>query len=133
MSRLVLIVEDSEQSAVTLEIALLAIPDLTVRRFGNARDALQFLDGGESLRVSAVVTDLSMPNMDGFELIRRIRGDQRHARLPILVISADTDPRTPERITKLGADAFFSKPFSPASVRTKLEQLVNACANPSQS
>ena len=66
-----------------------------------------------------------MPRMDGFELIRRVRADQRLSGMPIIVVSADTDPTTPERIAALGVEAFFPKPFSPAQVRRKLEQLLN--------
>jgi CheY-like chemotaxis protein len=75
--------------------------------------------------VDAVVTDLNMPRMDGFELIRRIRGDQRLRATAIIVVSADTDPSTPDRVAALGVDAFFPKPFSPAQVRRTLEQLLN--------
>jgi CheY-like chemotaxis protein len=66
-----------------------------------------------------------MPRMDGFELIRRIRENERLAATPIIVVSADTDPATPERIAQLGVNAFFPKPFSPAQVRRKLEQLLD--------
>ncbi len=72
-----------------------------------------------------MVTDLNMPRMDGYELIRRVRADQRLSGMPIIVVSADTDPMTPQRIAALGVEAFFSKPFSPALVRRKLEQLLN--------
>jgi CheY-like chemotaxis protein len=48
--------------------------------------------------VSAVVTDLNMPRMDGFEFIERIRAEPRHRGLPIIVVSGDTDPATPERL-----------------------------------
>lgn len=125
MARIVLLVEDSADTAVTLEIALLAIPDLEVTHFWNGADAWKYLaaDPGD---VRALITDLHLPLMDGFELIGQVRSDGRLSRLPIVVISADTDPETPERVCRLGADAFFSKPFSPAEVRNKLEQLLNA-------
>jgi two-component system, chemotaxis family, chemotaxis protein CheY len=67
-----------------------------------------------------------MPRMDGFELIRRIRQDGKLSSTPIIVVSADTDPGTPERIAELGVSAFFAKPYSPAQVRRKLEQILNA-------
>ena len=123
-NRTVLIVEDAESCATTLEIALLAIPHLNVRVAPTARQALDLLmaDGG----FCAVVTDLNLPAMDGFELIQRVRSDSRTARLPIVVISGDSDPRTPERIYRLGADAYFAKPYSPAQVRQKLEELLDA-------
>jgi CheY-like chemotaxis protein len=66
-----------------------------------------------------------MPCVDGFELIAQVRSDRRYAGLPILVVSGDVDPGTPERVKRLGVDAFFAKPYSPASVRRTLENLLN--------
>ena len=122
--RAVLIVEDSENSAATLEIALLGIPGLSVLLAPSAVEALRILNGGAV--VQAILTDLNMPRMDGFELIRRIREDRKLCATPIIVVSADTDPATPERVAQLGVSAFFPKPYSPAAVRHKLEQLLDA-------
>src|SRR5476649_2771187 len=123
--RAVLIVEDSENSATTLEIAFLGIPGLAVLLASSEVEAVRILDRGGA-NVQAIVTDLNMPRMDGFELIRRVRGDRRLSATPIIVVSADTDPATPGRVAELGVDAFFAKPFSPAQVRRKLEQLLDA-------
>ena len=122
--RAVLIVEDSENSATTLEIAFLGIPGLAVLLASSAVEAVRILDRGGA-NVQAIVTDLNMPRMDGFELIRRVRGDRRLSATPIIVVSADTDPATPGRIAELGVEAYFAKPFSPAQVRRKLEELLN--------
>ncbi len=123
-ARSVLIVEDSENSAAMLEIAFLGIPNVAVLLTESAVEALRILDAGDA-HVNVIVTDLNMPRMDGFELIRRVRADRRLANLPIIVVSADTDPTTPSRVAELGVDAFFPKPFSPAQVRRKLEQLLD--------
>jgi CheY-like chemotaxis protein len=123
----VLIVEDSENAAEMLEIALGRIPGVSVRHAASAAEALRILDGGGPA-VEAIVTDLNMPRMDGFELIRRIRGNERLSATPIIVVSADTDPATPQRVAQLGVNAFFPKPFSPAQVRRKLEQLLDGAA-----
>jgi two-component system chemotaxis response regulator CheY len=122
--RSVLIVEDSENSAATLEIAFLGIPGVSVLTACSGFEALRILDNGAGVR--AIVTDLNMPRMDGFELIRRVREHDRLRATPIIVVSADTDPDTPDRISQLGVSAFFSKPYSPAQVRRKLEQILNA-------
>jgi CheY-like chemotaxis protein len=121
----IVVVEDVMTCATTLEVAFLAIPDITVAVLPSAQEALRLLESG-ACTVRALVTDLHMPRMDGFELIERIRSEPRHRRLPIIVVSGDTDPTTPERLTALGANAFFSKPYSPAQVRLKLEQLLDA-------
>lgn len=117
----ILIVDDAAAFAGALEIACAELLGYSVRLAGSGADAMRMLSDD----VRAVVTDISMPAMDGFELIRRIRGDARYSRVPIIVVSADTDPRTPERVYRLGANAYFSKPCSPASVRQKLEELLD--------
>ena len=123
-SRAVLIVEDSDHNAATLEIAFMTIPGVSVRMASSALEALRILHGNGG--IDAVVTDLNMPRMDGFELIRRIREDRKLSSTPIIVVSADTDPATPDRIAQLGVSAFFPKPYSPAQVRRKLEQILDA-------
>ena len=122
MARTVLIVEDSDTSADTLEVALAALPDLTVERASSGRNAWRLL---QQSAVSAIITDLHMPHMDGFELIERVRAARVGTRVPIIVVSGDSDPETPDRVRRLGADAYFAKPYSPAAVRDTLERLLH--------
>jgi two-component system chemotaxis response regulator CheY len=128
MAKLVLIVEDSETCAETLQIALESLPGIEVRVIHSPLAAMAALRerGNE---VAAIVTDLNLgdpgqPHSDGFDLIRKLRAEPRFARLPILLISGDSDPGVPARALSLGADAFFPKPYSPLAVRRKLEQLL---------
>src|SRR5271165_4935555 len=123
MPRLVLIVEDSETCAETLQIALESLPGLEVRAIGDTRAALEALNDA-GCEVAAIITDLHLPQADGLDLIRRLRAEPRFARLPILLISGDSDPRLEDRALAQGANAFFAKPYSPSAVRKKLEQLL---------
>ena len=116
--------EDTDTAAATLEIALLSIPDVNVVRVVDGIRALEYLAPEKGHAVDAVVTDLEMPFMDGFELIRRLRGEQRFARLPIVVVSADSHPQTSERVLGLGADAYFAKPWSPLEVQKRVQDLL---------
>jgi len=128
VARTVLIVEDSDTSADTLEIALLSLPDVSVAHAATGRKAWQLI---QNQAVAAIVTDLHMPHMDGFELIERVRAAGGAARVPIIVISGDSDPGTPEKVRRLGADAYFAKPYSPAAVRETLERLLHENSSPS--
>jgi two-component system chemotaxis response regulator CheY len=119
----VLIVDDAETSAAALEVACAAIPEVEVWRLRSAVDALRIL-ARDGPPVLAVITDLRMPRVDGFALIRAIRGNPERAGTPIIVVSAETDPASPERARALGADAYFSKPCSPVLVRETLERLL---------
>jgi CheY-like chemotaxis protein len=119
----ILVVDDSANSVASLEIALSSIPGVRVAIVCSAVDAIRSLSR-EGRMISAIVTDIRMPGMDGFALIRHVRSDLAHCSIPIVVVSADTDPDTPERASQVGANAFFAKPFSPIAVRQKLEQLL---------
>ena len=123
MTRTVLVVEDTDLCLDALEVALMKVPDVQVRTVTTAEEALRCLAEDD---ICALVTDLHLPHMDGFELIEAVRAQPRRSSLPILVISGDSDPRTPARLAGLGANAYFSKPYSPAEVRSRLEQLLDA-------
>lgn len=122
--QIVLIVEDGDDIA-PLEIALAALDGVKVVSVENGRDAIDFLRIA-SKTIAAVVTDLHLPHVDGFELIRAIRADRRHSSLPIVVVTGDSQPDLPERLRTLGADAFFLKPYSPAEIRQLLKELLHA-------
>jgi two-component system chemotaxis response regulator CheY len=125
----VLIVDDTETSATAIEMACLGIPGVNVALVSSALEAVRVLQDQDQT-ICAVVTDIRMPAMDGFELIQFIRTHRRHAGTPIIVVTADTAQDTPERTSRLGVNAYFSKPFSPKAVRRALERLLNASRSP---
>jgi len=119
----ILLVDDSEDCIATLDLALQTLPGIVIRPSLSAEAALVVL---ESDTVSAVITDIHLPEMSGLELVARIRENPRFRSLPVLVVSADADPSTPGRALGLGANAYFAKPFSPSAMRKKLEELIYA-------
>ena len=122
-ARTILVVEDNEACRDALEVAFAKLPDFKLRMVATAEQALECLEGED---ICALVTDLHLERMNGFDLIASVRSHPQLACLPIVVISGDTDPTTPERLARIGADAYFSKPYSPAAVCSRLEQLVHA-------
>jgi two-component system, chemotaxis family, chemotaxis protein CheY len=128
MARTVLIVEDSDTTADTLEIALLSLPGVAIAHAPTGRKAWQLI---QQERVAAIITDLHMPHMDGYELIERVRAADGAMHVPIIVVSGDSDPATPDKVRRLGADAYFAKPYSPAAVREMLERLLHENSSPS--
>ena len=133
MARTILVVEDNDACRDALELTFAKLPEFKVRSVATAQQALDYLAADN---ICALVTDLHLGpmdvgsmdvrTMDGFDLIARVRSHPQHGSLPIVVISADSDPGTPARLAGIGANAYFSKPYSPAAVCRKLEQLVHA-------
>ncbi|MCU1326452.1 MAG: response regulator receiver protein [Bryobacterales bacterium] len=123
MPRIILIVEDSEACAETLQIALEMLPEVETRAVRGVHAALGVMaEAGND--IAAVVTDLNMPRQNGFDLLGQLRADSRHVKLPIVMVSGDSDPRLPARALAEGASAFFSKPYSPLALRRTLEKLL---------
>ena len=119
----VLIVEDSDDCSETLELAFLTLKDVRLIIVRSAEEALEHFATNS---VAALVTDIHLPGMDGLHLLAAVRALRLGTSVPAIVISGDSDPGTPARVLAAGADAFFSKPYSPAAVRRKLEELLAA-------
>jgi CheY-like chemotaxis protein len=121
----ILIVDDCEDAVPALQIALETFYHCKVRHSPDGAHALDLLaQAGE--QPLAIITDLNLPETDGYELIGSLRANGQWAHTPIIVISADTHPQTPGRVRELGADAFFAKPYSPAGVCQSLERILHA-------
>jgi len=58
-----------------------------------------------------ILLDLHLPDIPGEEVLRRLRGDARTARIPIVVVSADATPQSLDRLRAAGADAYLTKPL----------------------
>jgi CheY-like chemotaxis protein len=121
--RTVLLVEDEAECIATLEIAFDRDSEPCLTHTSTAEEALRILD---STDIAAVITDIHLPSMDGFDLIARLRNQPRFAHLPIVVTSGDPDPASSERALSLGANAFFPKPYSPSAIRRKVKELIHA-------
>jgi len=86
-------------------------------------------DGAEALaRASAalpdvMVLDVMLPVMDGYEVLRTLRADERTAVLPVVVLSAKGQREDRDAALRNGADLFITKPFSNADVVAAVRQL----------
>lgn len=84
----------------------------------DGKDALSKISGQ---KVDVVITDLNMPNMNGFELIRALRGMADFKFTPILMLTTEGDDNKKTEGKQAGATGWIVKPFNPE----KLVQVVN--------
>ena len=85
-------------------------PPHGIGRPGIRQAALQALGSG---KVDAVITDLNMPNMNGFELIRALRANPAYKFTPILMLTTEGDASKKEEGKAAGATGWIVKPFNP--------------------
>jgi CheY-like chemotaxis protein len=86
---------------------LLRIHGFEVKEANDGHAALECVP---EFRPQLVMTDLSMPGMDGLELIRRLRADPKTSGLPILAITAQSDAQVEKTARAAGAFDFLTKP-----------------------
>jgi signal transduction histidine kinase/serine phosphatase RsbU (regulator of sigma subunit)/CheY-like chemotaxis protein len=97
------------------------------RLFADRYDVETVADGAAALDAIArglpdlIVTDAMMPVMDGFELLRRLRADERAARVPVIMLSARAGQESAVEGLEAGADDYLVKPFSADELRARAE------------
>jgi sigma-B regulation protein RsbU (phosphoserine phosphatase) len=84
----------------------------------NGRDALDKMD---QETWDLVLLDITMPLMDGYETLRHLRADPRHAQIPVVMVSAIDDTDSVVRCLELGADDYVTKPFNPLILQARIE------------
>jgi len=86
------------------------------------------LEAAIELLPDLVILDVGLPRMDGWEVLERIRTDERTKSIKVLVLTAHAQEETRERADRGGADAFLTKPFRPDDLRGVALELLNGVA-----
>ncbi len=119
----ILIVDDSSMARMFIQRCLEAIGFRTVEFIEavNGQDALDKID---SQPVDLILTDLTMPVLDGHELLKKIKSDSKYTDVPVLVISSAGNPAKEAELLETGALALLGKPFTPADLYKVLQEFI---------
>lgn len=112
----VLVVDDQADNLLILEDALSDVYD--VHPAVNGREALRYLNGGG--RADLILLDVMMPEIDGYEVCRRLKSSESTRTIPVLFLTGLDRPEDEERGLELGAEDFIHKPISPPVVRARV-------------
>ena len=117
----VLLVEDTFTLAVEI-VDILRMEDFEVSVAKNGKDALEQL---ESRLSDIVISDLFMPEMDGFQLIAELKNRGSFKHIPIIILSARTTRDTIDKVNQLGADLFIQKPCDSKYLVGSIKKVLN--------
>ncbi|MCO5060036.1 MAG: response regulator [Rhizobiaceae bacterium] len=121
-SRRILIVEDEPNIVESLRF-ILEQAGFFVDIVADGRSALDRLREGD---FQAVVLDVMLPGMNGFDVLRSIRADGRTRETPVIVLTAKGQANDRKTAEAIGASAFITKPFSNAEVVERVRELSGA-------
>ena len=96
----------------------------------EAEDGAVALNMLKSAKYDFVVSDINMPNMNGFELLGAIKKDESLKHLPVLMVTAEARKDDIVRAARSGAAGYVVKPFSKATLEEKVHKIMHKLAQP---
>jgi CheY-like chemotaxis protein len=91
-----------------------------------ARDGVEALDLIAKERPAAVLLDIEMPRMDGYELMATLRSQEQYKTLPLIVLTSRAASKHQQRAMQLGADDYVVKPYQEHELLGTIARLVQA-------
>jgi len=121
VSSTIMTVDDSPSMRMLLRAALTDL-GYTVLEAEDGVQALERLDGVEP---DLLITDINMPRLDGFGLIEKVREQDRHRNLPILVLTTESSDEKKQRARSAGATGWIVKPFHPDKLAAAIRRVLH--------
>ncbi|MBF0549794.1 MAG: response regulator [Deltaproteobacteria bacterium] len=112
MKKRILAVDDSPSIRKLVEFSLKSTGFL-VDTAQNGQEALEFL---AKEHFDAVILDINMPKMDGFEFLKRFRSQAAFREMPVIMLTTEGQEEDKERALALGANHYIVKPFKPTEL-----------------
>ena len=121
MKKVILIADDSPtiRKFVTFSLASKGF-EIVV-----ACDGMEALEKLPGVNVDLIITDLNMPNVDGFEFIKSVRGNSAFNDIPIIILSSLGSEKDIEKGLSIGADSYLVKPFDPKKINYEVSKYLN--------
>ncbi len=122
----ILVLEDDDDIRLGVEQHFLR-EGFTVSSFSKGKDVLRHLTQvgmGQAPKPEAALLDLTLPDMDGLEVLRAIRADPQHRTLPVVLVTARNEEIDRILGLEMGADDYVSKPFSSRELVARLRAIL---------
>ncbi len=115
----ILIVEDNLELLMLMQQLLKSYYRVYIAP--NGVEALKII---QKKAIDLIISDVMMPEMDGYELTRTLKGDPNHAHLPIILLTAKTQEEDEQEALEAGADEFLTKPFRLKDLKLRIDNII---------
>ncbi len=121
MKKVILVADDSPTIRKFVSFAL------TMKGYEiiSACDGMEALEKIPNEKVDLIITDLNMPNIDGFELIKTVRSNEEFKNIPIIILSSLGSSEEIEKGMSYGANSYLVKPFDPKRILYEVSKYLN--------
>jgi len=122
--RKVLIAEDDRMTRLILRMMLEKEGHTVI----EAENGATGMEKARLERPDLMMVDLQMPDMDGYQFLEMVRGDDRLMTLPVIVLTADTSTEVETKVLEMGADDYVTKPFEPEVLLSRVRAALRRAA-----
>ncbi len=120
----IIIVDDDDGQVALIEKNLKrAKLNNPIIRFADGQQLLDFIDKGEKPEHITILLDLNMPNIDGYQVLERLKSNPDTAHIPIVVLTTTDDDREIDRCYRLGCNCYLTKPVNYDDFVEMIQQL----------
>lgn len=117
----VLVVDD--QNSVR-QMTRITLEQIGVRHIHEAENGVKAIDTASTQPLDLIISDYNMPEMDGMELLRAVRGHPAARRVPFILVTGRGDRELVVKAAQAGANNYVVKPFTADILKTKIEQVI---------
>lgn len=119
--------DDIDDQEILVECFRNLVPDITVRVETNGRKAVKTLEGLDDHLPCLIVLDYNLPEVDGSEILKHLKEDERYDKIPKVVWSTSNSELFQTRSLSLGAMAYFVKPVDINGVNNLAREMLSFC------
>jgi two-component system chemotaxis response regulator CheY len=123
MKKTVLIVDDFENTRWVIANSLQKKLEINILQAGNGKEAIKYFDGRR--HIDLLITDLNMPEMDGIELVKNIRNNQKYGFIPIIMLTTERSMEKQKNAEDAQVTMWVKKPFD----QKEFLVIVSKCLN----
>ncbi len=116
-----LVIDDSKAMRIILKQILQSVGATGVEEAGNGKEGLEKLKTME--KPDVVLVDWNMPEMNGLEFVRAVRGNPTYRTLPLMMVTTETESSQMGKALAAGANEYVMKPFTKDVIQEKLKIL----------
>ncbi len=117
----IIFVDDSETALASTKMVVTSMP-VESHQYLSAKDALAAINGG--ITPDLIVTDLNMPEMNGFEFLEALRQIDATKRTPTLMLTTETSSDMKAKGKALGLTGWIVKPFNPSQLKAAITRVL---------
>lgn len=114
----------ADDAAFIRNLVIKGLQLVGITQVKEAVDGRQALAALQTAKYDLIISDLHMPEMDGLELLREVKSDERMFNIPFLLLTSDVDADNVKIAAELGVNGYLTKPFRNDPLLEKVEQLL---------